>query len=62
MDPHSQNESLTNAINNHIYESLVGRDARFKTEPALAVRWEAVAYVAPPDTLVLIQTFIEHPD
>ena len=26
MDPHSQNEGLTNAINGQIYEKLVSRD------------------------------------
>ena len=40
MDPHSQNEALTNAINNHIYESLVGRGDNLEMVPELAERWQ----------------------
>jgi peptide/nickel transport system substrate-binding protein len=40
MDPHSQNEALTNAINNHIYESLVGRGDNLELVPELAERWQ----------------------
>ena len=40
MDPHSQNEALTNAINNHIYESLVGRGDNLELIPELAERWQ----------------------
>ncbi len=39
-DPHSQNEGLTNAINNHIYESLVGRGEKLELVPELADRWQ----------------------
>lgn len=40
LDPHSQNEALTNAINNHIYESLVGRGDNLELVPELAERWQ----------------------
>ncbi len=40
LDPHSQNEALTNAINNHIYESLVGRGDKLELVPELAERWQ----------------------
>ena len=40
MDPHSQNESLTNSINNHVYESLVGRGDNLELVPELAERWQ----------------------
>jgi peptide/nickel transport system substrate-binding protein len=40
MDPHSQNEALTNAINNHIHETLVGRGERLELVPELAERWQ----------------------
>ena len=40
MDPHSQNEALTNAINNHVYESLVGRGDNLELVPELAERWQ----------------------
>ena len=40
MDPHSQNESLTNAVNNHVYESLVGRGDSLELVPELAERWQ----------------------
>ena len=41
LDPHSQNEGPTNAMNSMIYESLVGRNAALELEPELAERWEA---------------------
>lgn len=40
MDPHSQNEALTLAINNHVYESLVGRGDNLELVPELAERWQ----------------------
>ena len=40
MDPHSQNESLSNAINGQVYEGLVGRDKQLNYAPALAVEWQ----------------------
>ncbi len=40
MDPHSQNEALTNAINNHVYEALVGRGDKLELVPELAESWK----------------------
>ena len=41
MDPHSQNEGPTIAMNGQIYESLVTRDADVTLQPELAESWEA---------------------
>lgn len=41
IDPHSQNEGPTIAMNGQIYESLVTRDADLKLQPELAESWEA---------------------
>ncbi len=41
MDPHSQNEGPTIAMNGQIYESLVTRDAALALQPELAESWEA---------------------
>ena len=41
-DPHSQNENLTNNINQLIYEFLLTRDKNLKLQPALAESWTAV--------------------
>ncbi len=43
MDPHSQNEGPTNAMNGQIYEALVTRDAALTLQPELAESWEAGA-------------------
>jgi len=43
MDPHSQNEGLTNAINGQVYESLLGRDRQLAIVPALATSWQQTA-------------------
>lgn len=43
MDPHSQNEGPTIAMNGQIYESLVTRDAELNLQPELAESWEAGA-------------------
>jgi len=43
LDPHSQNESPTIAMNGQIYESLVTRDADLVLQPELAESWEAGA-------------------
>ena len=40
LDPHSQNEGPTNAMNGQIYESLVTRDASLALQPELAESWE----------------------
>lgn len=43
LDPHAQNEQLTNAINGQVYEPLVSRDARMAIAPALARSWVQLA-------------------
>lgn len=43
LDPMSQNEGPTNAMNGQIYESLVTRDADLKLQPELAVSWSSAA-------------------
>jgi peptide/nickel transport system substrate-binding protein len=40
MDPHSQNEGLTNQLNGQVYEYLVDRDRDLKQVPRLALSWE----------------------
>jgi len=42
MDPHALALLYHGRIAYQVYESLVGRDASFRLEPALALRWEAV--------------------
>ncbi len=42
MDPHSQNELLTNAMNGQVYETLVNRDKQLGIEPVLATEWQQV--------------------
>lgn len=39
MDPHSQNESLTNVINGQIYERLTNRNAKLELVSGLAASW-----------------------
>ena len=39
LDPHSQNELLTNSINGQIYERLVKRDRALNLVPGLATEW-----------------------
>ena len=43
MDPHSQNEGPTIAMNGQIYESLVTRDAALTLQPELAESWTSAA-------------------
>lgn len=43
MDPHSQNESLTNMMNAQVYEKLVNRDKRLGLAPALATEWQQLS-------------------
>ncbi len=43
MDPHSQNESMTNMMNGQVYERLVNRDKQLNIVPSLAVSWEQVS-------------------
>ena len=39
MDPHSQNESMTNMMNGQVYEKLVTRDRLLGIKPSLATEW-----------------------
>jgi len=41
-DPHSQNEALTNAINSHVYETLVVFGKQLEFQPGLATEWSRV--------------------
>src|SRR5690349_20137831 len=43
MDPHSQNESMTNMMNGQVYERLVSRDRELNIVPGLATSWEQVS-------------------
>jgi peptide/nickel transport system substrate-binding protein len=43
MDPHSQNESMTNMINGQVYERLTRRDAKLNIVPGLATEWTQVS-------------------
>ena len=43
MDPVSRNESLTNAMNGQVYETLTGRDKQLNIVPALATEWQQTA-------------------
>ena len=40
MDPHSQNEGLTNAVNGQVYERLIERDRQLNLVAALATSWQ----------------------
>ena len=40
MDPHAQNEGLTNTINAMVYERLLDYDKQMKLVPGLAISWE----------------------
>ncbi len=42
MDPHSQNEGLTNAMNGQVYETLLRRDKQLQLVPALATEWKQI--------------------
>src|SRR5689334_19161004 len=42
MDPHSQNELLTNAVNGQVYETLVQRDKQLRITAGLATEWTQV--------------------
>jgi peptide/nickel transport system substrate-binding protein len=43
MDPHSQNESMTNMMNGQVYETLVVRGRKLELLPALATEWQQVS-------------------
>lgn len=40
MDPHSQNESMTNMMNGQVYERLTARDRKLDIVPSLATEWQ----------------------
>ncbi|MCM2258508.1 MAG: ABC transporter substrate-binding protein [Vicinamibacteria bacterium] len=40
LDPHSQNEILSQAVLGNVYDTLVGFDRHLKVRPGLARRWE----------------------
>jgi len=40
MDPHSQNESMTNMMNGQVYERLTRRDRQLNIVPSLATEWQ----------------------
>lgn len=42
MDPHSQNESMTNMMNGQVYEKLTTRDRFLAIKPSLATEWQQV--------------------
>jgi peptide/nickel transport system substrate-binding protein len=42
LDPHSSNNTFTNAFANNIYEGLTRHNDRIEIEPALAERWELI--------------------
>ena len=42
MDPHSQNEGLTNSVNSQVYEYLMIRDKKLKLGPGLATEWNQI--------------------
>ena len=42
MDPHSQNEGLTNSVNSQVYEFLLLRDKKLKLGPGLATEWKQI--------------------
>ncbi len=43
MDPHSQNESMTNMMNGQVYERLTSRSRTLEVVPGLAQSWEQVS-------------------
>lgn len=43
LDPHSQNELLTNAINGQVYETLIHRGKQLELVPVLATEWRQTA-------------------
>jgi peptide/nickel transport system substrate-binding protein len=43
MDPHSQNESFTNSVNQQVYEYLIHRDKQLNFVPGLATSWEQLS-------------------
>lgn len=46
MDPHAQNEGLTNSMNGQVYETLVQRDRNLALVPGLALSWQQTGPLA----------------
>src|SRR5712664_3020243 len=42
IDPHSQNELLTNSVNGQMYETLVNRGKKLEIVPVLATEWKQI--------------------
>jgi peptide/nickel transport system substrate-binding protein len=42
LDPHAQNDALSNSLNAHLYKRLTARDEKLALVPGLAQRWEQV--------------------
>ena len=42
MDPHFHNLTPNNNVAEHIFETLVGKDARSRLKPGLAESWRAI--------------------
>src|SRR3989442_14002859 len=42
IDPHSQNELLTNSVNGQMYETLVNRGKKLEIVPVLATEWKEI--------------------
>jgi len=42
IDPHSQNELLTNSVNGQMYETLVNRGKKLEIVPVLATEWQQI--------------------
>lgn len=43
LDPHSQNEGPTSAMNALVHDPLISRDPSLSKVPGLAVSWKAIA-------------------
>lgn len=43
LDPHSQNEGPTTAMNIHVYDPLIQRNSSLAKYPGLALSWKAIA-------------------
>ena len=43
LDPHSQNEGPTSAMNAHVYDPLINRDPSLAKVPGLATSWKPIA-------------------
>lgn len=42
LDPHAQNEVLSNSVNAHVYERLTARDPQLALVPGLASHWKQI--------------------